>query len=145
MGGTLFIWAGAVLSISFLEAPLKFTAPGITLPLGLGIGRIVFQALHRLEWLLALLTLALCLRYWPPCLLQGILATLLAILLTQTLWLMPILDTRAEVLLNNPEASATATYHHWLYIVLECIKLVALLVAGVLLGKNLIQHDSGTR
>ena len=33
-----FLWAGLVLGLSFIETPLKFTAPGITLPLGLGIG-----------------------------------------------------------------------------------------------------------
>jgi hypothetical protein len=39
-----FLWLGMVLAISFLEAPLKFRAPGITLALGLGIGRLVFRA-----------------------------------------------------------------------------------------------------
>lgn len=45
---TAFIWLGMVLAISFLETPLKFRAPGITLPLGLGIGRLVFRALNGL-------------------------------------------------------------------------------------------------
>ena len=35
-----FGWLGMVLAISFLETPLRFRAPGITLPLGLGIGRL---------------------------------------------------------------------------------------------------------
>lgn len=39
---------GAIVAISFLEAPLKFLAPGITIPLGLGIGRLVFTALNVL-------------------------------------------------------------------------------------------------
>ena len=34
-----FTWLGMVIAISFLEAPLKFRAPGVTVPLGLGIGR----------------------------------------------------------------------------------------------------------
>ena len=34
-----FIWAGMICGISFLEAPLKFQAPGITLELGLGRDR----------------------------------------------------------------------------------------------------------
>jgi len=55
-----FIWLGMVLAISFLETPLKFRAPGITLPLGLGIGRLVFRALNAAELALAgTLTLAL--------------------------------------------------------------------------------------
>jgi hypothetical protein len=39
-----FVWLGMVLAISFLGAPLKFRAPGITVALGLGIGRLVFRA-----------------------------------------------------------------------------------------------------
>ena len=38
-----FLWLGMVLAISFLEAPLKFRAPGVTVPIGLGIGRLVFR------------------------------------------------------------------------------------------------------
>jgi len=34
-----FAWLGMVLAISFLEAPLKFRAPDVTLRIGLGIGR----------------------------------------------------------------------------------------------------------
>ncbi|NMD54444.1 MULTISPECIES: hypothetical protein [Tsukamurella] len=42
-----------VLAVSFLEAPLKFRAPGITIPLGVGIGRLVFRALNACEAALA--------------------------------------------------------------------------------------------
>ena len=50
---------GMILAISFLEAPLKFQAPGITIPLGLGIGRLVFTALNIATGVvLAVLTLA---------------------------------------------------------------------------------------
>ena len=48
-----FVWLGMVLAISFLEAPLKFRAPGVTLQIGLGIGRLVFRALNSSEVLLA--------------------------------------------------------------------------------------------
>lgn len=34
-----------------MEAWLKFRAPGITLPLGLGIGKLVFNALNKMGWL----------------------------------------------------------------------------------------------
>jgi hypothetical protein len=39
-----FTWLGMVLAISFVETPLRFRAPGIAVPLGLGIGRLVFRA-----------------------------------------------------------------------------------------------------
>lgn len=58
----VFIWLGMVLAISFLETPLKFRAPGVDIPIGLGIGRIVFRALNRAEITLALVTaLGVCL------------------------------------------------------------------------------------
>ena len=42
-----------MLAVSFLEAPLKFRAPGVTLPIGLAVGRLVFRALNRAEAYLA--------------------------------------------------------------------------------------------
>lgn len=48
-----WVWIGMVLAISFLEAPLKFRAPGITVELGVGIGRLVFRALNAVEFVLA--------------------------------------------------------------------------------------------
>lgn len=49
-----FIWLGMILAISFVEAPLKFRAPGVTVPIGLAIGRLVFRALNAIEVALAL-------------------------------------------------------------------------------------------
>ncbi len=49
----IFLWLGMVVAISFIEAPLKFRAPGVTLQIGLGIGRLVFRALNGCELLLA--------------------------------------------------------------------------------------------
>lgn len=43
-------WFGMVVAISFLEAPIKFRAPGVTLAIGLGIGRKVFLASMRWNW-----------------------------------------------------------------------------------------------
>jgi hypothetical protein len=45
----VFVWVGFILAISFMEAWLKFLAPGITLELGLGIGKLIFNALNRVE------------------------------------------------------------------------------------------------
>src|SRR3954447_10977213 len=100
-----FVWFGAVAAISFMEAPLKFFAPNITVELGLGIGRIVFHALNSVEIALALLfLLSLILtrasERWSAAILPGIIA---AILFVQTGWLLPALDARAEALLSgNP-------------------------------------------
>lgn len=49
------VWLGMLVAIDLLEAPLKFQAPGITIPLGLGIGRLVFTAMNIAECVLAIL------------------------------------------------------------------------------------------
>ncbi len=53
-----FVWLGMVLAISFIETPLKFRAPGVTLQIGLGIGRLVFRALNACELALAAVVVA---------------------------------------------------------------------------------------
>ena len=52
-----FTWLGLVLGISFLEAPLKFRAPGLTVEVGVGIGRLVFRALNAVEGVAAVVLL----------------------------------------------------------------------------------------
>jgi hypothetical protein len=54
-----------VLAISFIETPLKFRAPGVTLQIGLGIGRLVFRALNACELALAAVVVA-CFAIKPP-------------------------------------------------------------------------------
>ena len=46
---TPILWLGFVLSISFMEAWLKFQAEGVTQIIGLSIGRLVFNALNKVE------------------------------------------------------------------------------------------------
>ena len=48
-----FVWLGMVVAISFIETPLKFRAPGVTLQIGLGVGRLVFRVLNVCELALA--------------------------------------------------------------------------------------------
>src|SRR5699024_3198490 len=58
------IWLGLIIGISFIEAPLKFTAPGITIPLGLGIGRRVFLAMNVTEIVLAVILVLALIKLW---------------------------------------------------------------------------------
>lgn len=125
---SLFLWAGLVAGISFLEAPLKFTAPHITVPLGLGIGRIVFAALNKLELALAGVALLSAARRRAPANVWTALALLSTVLALQTLWLLPALDLRATALLaGHPPLPSNL---HKTYIGLEVVKLITLLLAG---------------
>ena len=49
-----FVCLGFVCAISFMEAPLKFQAPNITIPLGLGIGYLVFHTFNKVEIVLGI-------------------------------------------------------------------------------------------
>ncbi|MDF7811575.1 hypothetical protein [Hymenobacter sp. YC55] len=124
----LFVWAGLVAGISFLEAPLKFTAPHITVPLGLGIGRIVFAVLNKAELLLATVAVASAVYLRVPARMGVALGLLAGILLLQTFWLLPALDVRALALLAGHPAPPNSL--HTVYIGLEVVKLLALLLTG---------------
>lgn len=141
-GGVLLLWVGMVIAISFMEAHLKFTAPGITVQLGLGIGRIVFAALQRAELALALLSLLLAIWVWPRPRVRWPWLLALAVLATQWLWLMPALDARAELILaGTPPPNS---YHHWLYIGLDLLKVLSLLAAAVIQAFSLHRYGPTT-
>ncbi|WP_040782765.1 hypothetical protein [Nocardia pneumoniae] len=119
------LWLGMVLAISFLEAPLKFRAPGVTLPLGLGIGRLVFRALNIVEAALATLLVVAALIVAPGPATWSWLGVAVALLGIQILVVRPPLTRRADRVLageNLPRSHA----HYW-YIGLEVAKVVALL------------------
>ncbi len=62
-----FLWIGFVLTISFIESPLKFQAPSLTLPVARGIGHLVFPTLNGIEIGLALVISAITwLADWSP-------------------------------------------------------------------------------
>lgn len=131
----VIFWAGLIGGISFLEAPLKFQAPGITIPLGLGIGQLVFQALNKIEIVLLIIILACSL----PAPLKNFHSILLfsvtILLMADTFWLLPILDERAKLVLagNAPAKS----YHHIVYIIADIIKFLSLIVLGFVSLKSL--------
>ncbi len=130
-----FIWFGAIGAISFMEAPLKFTAPNITLALGLGIGRIVFQTLNKIEIVLAIVLIISVFMQRP----KGqswiyFLSIASVLLLLETVWLLPALDERAiQVISGNAPPFSNA---HIVYIVFDAIKFLSLFVLGVMLTKQ---------
>ncbi|MBC7388447.1 MAG: hypothetical protein H7329_04490 [Opitutaceae bacterium] len=127
-----FIWFGYVAGISFLEAPLKFQAPGITLPLGLGIGRIVFRTLNKIEIVFAIVISCIAFFKIKADVIKIVTALLFVILAIQTFWLLPFLDNKAEMIIKG--ISAPPSQLHFFYIALEALKLVLLFVIGI---KNL--------
>ena len=126
-----FVWVGMVLAISFLEAPLKFRAPGVTLQVGLGIGRLVFRALNAVEVILAVGILAAIAAGSPA--VGATVATVAAVVLlvAQLLLVRPRLTRRSDSVLAGQDAPRS--HAHYAYVALEAAKVVALLVGGILL------------
>jgi hypothetical protein len=126
-----FVWLGMVLAISFLEAPLKFRAPGVTTMIGLGIGRLVFRALNVAEVVLAVLVVVGVVLGGLPIAPTVLTAVLVVVLLVQLVAVRPGLNRRSDRVLAGE--TGTRSRLHLVYIALELVKVVALLVLGVLL------------
>jgi hypothetical protein len=125
------IWLGMVLAISFLEAPLKFRAKGLELPVGLAIGRIVFRALNIAEVIWAVV-IAVCLTIAGPSGPVLVLAAATAVLLAvQLLVVRPRLNRRSARVLAGQDAPRSRAHHA--YIGLEALKLAALVALGAAL------------
>jgi len=126
-----FLWLGFVCAISFMEAWLKFSAPGITLPLGLGIGRLVFEALNKVEWVFALAILMsgfMVKEKWLS-LKTLVFGLALILLIIQTLWTLPALDARAELYITDQPVPASNL--HFYYVAMEVFKVASLILFGI--------------
>lgn len=126
-----FLWSGMVLAISFLEAPLKFRAPDVTLRIGLGIGRLVFRALNAVELGWAVLLTGALVVAAPATGLLVAPAVAVAVLAVQLLAVRPRLTRRSDAVLAG--ADAPRSHAHLAYVGLELVKVAALLVGGALL------------
>jgi hypothetical protein len=126
-----FVWLGMVLAISFLEAPLKFRAPNVTLPIGLGIGRLVFRALNTVEVGFALVILVIVAVGPTPARIAAAFSVAVAALAIQLIAVRPRLTRRSDQVLAGLDAPRSRG--HYTYLGLEVVKAAALLVAGILL------------
>lgn len=128
-----FLWIGFVCAISFMEAWLKFKAPGITLPLGLGIGRLVFNVLNKVEWVFAITIIGNIIFSKSQFLsFQNLLYLIpLLLLIVQSVWVLPMLDARAELHIQNQMVPPSNL--HFYYVGMEAVKVICLTIFGITL------------
>ncbi len=124
------MWLGLLIGISFIEAPLKFTAPGITIPLGLGIGQIVFTAMNIVEIVLFLLLAASCIKRGLDRRFLWMVASLGVVLFTKVVLIRPQLSKRTEAVLAGVESGGSTI--HYFYIAADGILLVLLILTMVM-------------
>ncbi len=123
-----FLWVGITVGVSLLATPVRFSAPTITRPVALDVGRVVFAALNKAE-LAALVVLLVIVRvsglagqWWAVC------AFLTLIVLAQGVWLIPELAARTDVIIAGGEPASSNA--HAIYAALELTKIVLLLFLG---------------
>ncbi|GHD88130.1 hypothetical protein [Streptomyces naganishii] len=124
-----FVWLGMVLAISFLEAPLKFRAPGVTIPIGLGIGRMVFRALNLVEAALAAVVVVAVAVGGAPAATVGLTAAVVVLLLAQLVFVRPRLNRRSDRVLAGEEGPRSRG--HLVYVALEIAKVAVLIALGI--------------
>ena len=123
-----FLWVGITVGVTMIATPVRFTAPSITRPIALDVGRVVFAALNKAELaalvvLLVVVRLAGLARKW-----WGICVFLALIVLAQGVWLIPELAARTDIILAGGEPPSS--YAHAIYSTLELIKIALLLFFG---------------
>lgn len=134
------LWAGVVIGISFIEAPVKFRAPTLTRTVALDVGRTVFHASQLVQAGLGILVLGAALggrvgrRVWLCLAAAGV------ALAVQMAWIFPVLEARAEAIIAGGTPVGGPALHT-LYGVLEVLKLLALGAAAILA----LRTDPGAR
>ncbi len=122
------IWFGMTVGVSMLATPIRFTASTITRPVALDVGRVVFAALNKAEFV-ALIILLILVRISGRA--REFLApsfALALILLAQATWLLPELSARTDQIIAGVEP--TASIAHAAYSFLELTKLFLLVYVG---------------
>lgn len=123
------IWLGMTAGVSLLATPARFTAETITRPIALDVGRVVFAALNKLEFVALIILLILIRLSGRAKELWAGAATLTLILIMQAMWLLPQLVERSDQIIAGIEPAPSMA--HAVYSVLELLKIFLLLYVGL--------------
>lgn len=118
----ILFWAGFVSSISFMEAWLKFRVEGVTLNIGLRVGKRIFRALNRIErvFLVIFTILQICGFNTLNRLIATLSILLFVILALQTFYLLPRLEKQIDGILAGE--NVIKSKHHLYFIAAEVLK-----------------------
>lgn len=128
-----WVWLGIAIGISFIATPVKFTAETVNREQALDVGRVTFRALSWTEWILSVMIVGLVWLAFRHR--QGLsertligVAVVLAMVIIQSVWLIPELTDRINSIIagNEPPSSPL----HAIYAVTEGVKVIALALVG---------------
>lgn len=127
------VWIGLIVALSFIETPLKFLAPDVTVPLALGIGRLVLTAANIAG---AVLLIAITvLSVVRPRVRRSALVVVAAIWVTflvQVTVIRPPLNARTDIVLAGGDPGPSSL--HLVYVVADVV-ILALLIASLPLAR----------
>ena len=118
--GLILLWAGLTLGVAFLATPAKFLAPTLSLPVALEVGQQTFHLYNRVEIGLLLGLAGFGAIWTPPRGWWFALALPAIVVLTQALWLLPLLDARVAAIIAGATPSGSPL--HVVYIAAEGLK-----------------------
>lgn len=119
------IWLGLISGISLIEAPLKFTAPGITIPLGLGIGRLVFTAMNWVEIAIAVILLWSVFKSAVGAGYRQLTCAVTVVLIAKVAVIRPLLNKRTDAVLAGVDDGGSSL--HLFYIAADGLLIVGLI------------------
>tara|TARA_R110001583_G_scaffold4430_3_gene25671 strand:+ start:21098 stop:21535 length:438 start_codon:yes stop_codon:yes gene_type:complete len=124
-----FIWIGFILSISFMEAWVKFRAESLDLPTALDVGRHVFSALNGVERVFSVFLMVVVFYRYTDKIIVATGVLIFTFIVAQSGYLLPELNENAQLIIQGmqPEKSSV----HMMYGVMEVLKLAALFVLGL--------------
>ncbi|CAD0225771.1 hypothetical protein KYG33_00835 [Chryseobacterium sp. D764] len=125
----LCLMAGVFITVSFLETPMKFQVPGMTLPVALELGMMMFGISTKIQCVFLILIVAGMFvsrkKYTKTDFI--IIAVLLAILLLEKFWMLPALDNRAQLLSAGKPVLSSEMHNYFIYA--ESAKAIFLCIA----------------
>ena len=124
------VWLGLIIGISLIEAPLKFQAPGITIPLGLGIGRLVFTAMNWVEIVIAAVLLWAILKDGVGTVFRAVTCTVIGVLIVKVAAIRPLLNERTDAVLAGVDDRGSGL--HLAYIAADGLLIVGLIALVIL-------------
>lgn len=130
-GATLLaaVWVGMLIGVSFLATPVKFRAATLDLAHALDVGRVTFGLFSRIEWGLAAALILFVAGMGFPFWRTALLATILAILVIQGVWLLPALNDRVATIIAGE--TLAPSYHHLAYAAGEATKVFTLIAFAI--------------
>ncbi|MFT5749211.1 MAG: hypothetical protein ACI93S_000464 [Ancylomarina sp.] len=124
-----FIWIGFILSISFMEAWVKFRAESLDLPTALDVGRHVFSALNGVERVFSVFLMVVVFYRYTDKIIVATGVLIFTFIVAQSGYLLPELNENAQLIIQGMQPEKNSI--HMMYGVMEVLKLVALFVLGL--------------